>query len=301
MEGILFDIEPFALHDGPGIRTTIFLKGCPLSCLWCSNPESFLKRSNLSYNRERCIACFSCVKVCETGSLSTLSSVLEVQHDLCNACGKCIDECPEDALKLYGYRESARNIVKRVIKDKAYFDNSGGGMTLSGGEPLMQPDFTMEILKEAKKAGLHTCIETCGFAAEAEYEKILPLVDIFLFDYKAGGSEKHMLLTKQSNKLILENLKFLNASKATIVLRCPIVPGMNDTTAHFKDITRLSHDLDQIREVELMPYHNYGEHKYEQIGLPEPRLGIPAATEEQEDQWYAVLAKLGCKKLKKRI
>jgi len=300
MEGILFDIEPFALHDGPGIRTTIFLKGCPLRCQWCSNPESFLKRSNLSYNREKCNACFSCVKVCETGALSKLSGVLEVQHDLCNACGKCIDECPEDALKIYGYRESARNIVKEVLKDKAYFDNSGGGMTLSGGEPLMQADFTMEILKEAKKAGLHTCIETCGFAAEKEYEKILPLVDMFLFDYKAGGGENHMLLTKQSNKLILENLKFLNASKATIVLRCPIVPGVNDTTAHFKDIARLSHDLDQIREVELMPYHNYGERKYEQIGLPEPGLGIPAATEEQEDQWYADLAKLNCEKLKNR-
>jgi len=239
--------------------------------------------------------------VCETGALSNLSGVLEVQHDLCNACGKCIDECPEDALKLYGYRESARHIVNELIKDKAYFDNSGGGMTLSGGEPLMQPDFTMEILKEAKKAGLHTCIETGGFAAEAEYKKILPLVDMFLFDYKADGSEKHQLLTTQPNELILENLEFLNTSKANIVLRCPIVPGVNDTTAHFEAITMLSHDLDQITEVELMPYHNYGEHKYEQIGLPESGMGIPATTEEQEDQWYADLAKLGCEKLKKRI
>ena len=124
---------------------------------------------------------------------------------------------------------------------------------------------------------------------------------MFLFDYKADGSEKHQLLTKQSNELILENLEFLNASMANIVLRCPIVPGLNDTLEHFKAITKLSHDLDQITEVELMPYHNYGEHKYEQIGLPEPVLGIPAATEEQEDQWYADLAKLGCKNLKKQI
>lgn len=267
MEGIIFDIQPFALHDGPGIRTTVFLKGCPLRCLWCSNPESFTLNAVLSHKKDRCIECFQCIQVCEPGALFEKEAKLIVLHKHCTACGKCIEVCPKDALKLVGYRESSANILKRVLKDRAYFDKSGGGITLSGGEPMMQANFATHLLKEAKKAGLHTCLETSGFASQADFERILPHVDLFLFDYKATGSAKHLALTQQKNEQILNNLHFLNDKRAQIVLRCPIIPHINDTSEHFKAIDQLAAELENVIEVEQLPYHHFGAHKYEELGL----------------------------------
>jgi len=298
MKGSIFDIQTSAMHDGPGIRTTVFLKACPLRCHWCSNPESFSRESTLSWNRERCISCLSCTEVCESGALSALDEKLFVKHELCTGCGKCTHVCPEDALILYGYEEEADEIIRLVMRDKAYFDRSGGGITLSGGEAMMQADFSLELLKESKKQGLFTCIETSGYARQDEFSRILPYTDLFLFDYKATGAENHLELCGQSNELILENLEFLNRSGASIVLRCPLVPGVNDTEEHLQSITRISNELEHITEVELLPYHNYGEHKYAQTGREAPCKGMLTVAPEKAEQWEEALREMGCRKLK---
>ncbi len=300
MKGSIFDIQASALHDGPGIRTTVFLKGCPLRCHWCCNPESFHREPTLSWNPEKCTGCLSCTAFCESGALSAREGKLVVQHKLCTGCGKCIGECPEETLKLYGYKEEVDGIVRLVARDKAYFDRSGGGITLSGGEAMMQVSFSLELLQASKKQGLHTCMETSGYARQEDFAKVLPFTDLFLFDYKASGEERHMELTGKSNKLILENLEFLNRSGANIILRCPLIPGVNDTDKHLEAITRISNTMDQIREVELLPYHNYGEHKWEQTGRKAPCKGIETASPEQIEKWEASLRQMGCGKLKDR-
>ena len=298
MPGTLFDIQAFALHDGPGIRTTLFLKGCPLRCCWCSNPESFGMNPSLSHNRERCVDCLSCTSVCETGALTGREDRLQVEHALCNGCGDCVDVCPEDALKLYGYQEEASVIIKKIARDKPYFERSGGGITLSGGEAMLQSGFARELLMEAKKEGIHTCLETSGFARQEEYTGILPFVDLFLFDYKATGTETHRKLTGQNNDLILDNLAYLNREGARMILRCPLVPGINDTPEHFEAITRISNTMDGIEKVELMPYHNYGEHKYKQLGLKMPCSAEKNISALQLEEWSNTLVKMGCTKLK---
>jgi len=298
MEGIIFDIQPFALHDGPGIRTTVFLKGCPLRCRWCSNPESFTMQTVLSHKIDRCVNCLQCVQVCEDGSLINKEGKLAVYTDRCTACGRCIEVCPENALKLYGYKESTGNILKRVLKDKAYFDKSGGGITLSGGEPMLQAEFALHLLMESKIAGLHTCIETSGYADQEEIKRILPHVDLFLFDYKATGSDQHLSLTKQGNDQILSNLYYLNNKGAQIVLRCPLIPGLNDTGEHLSAIAQLGEELENVVEVELLPYHNFGEHKYEQLGLKKPETNMHAVSDSLLQSWIGELEVLGCNKVK---
>lgn len=299
MRGSIFDIQSAALHDGPGIRTTVFLKGCSLRCRWCSNPESFSPEPTLSWKRENCIGCLECTKLCESGALTASGGKLKVQHELCTGCGRCVDACPGEALKLYGYPKQADEIVRLVARDKAYFDRSGGGITLSGGEPMLQADFTLDLLKKSKKQGLHTCLETSGFALQEEFLRVLPHTDLFLFDYKVTGEEMHRKLTGQDPKLILGNLEFLDSNGAKIILRCPLIPGLNDTKKHLKTITRISNKLEGIMEVELLPYHNYGEHKYEEIGRVAPCKGRETVSPEKVEEWVETLLKMGCKKLKR--
>lgn len=298
MTGTIFDIQPFALHDGPGIRTTVFLKGCPLRCRWCSNPESFDPGPTLSYDISRCKQCHSCAEVCESKALTISEGRLQVKHALCTGCGKCIEVCPTGALSVYGYEIEAGELIRKIQKDKAYFDRSGGGLTLSGGEPLYQHAFVAEILKLAKNSGLHTCIETSGYASEQALEEIQPYVDLYLFDYKATGEASHQDLTARPKTPILKNLAWLNEQKARIILRCPIVPGLNDNPEHFRAIFELSVSHDSIEAVELMPFHTYGLHKYEHCGLPVPDLPPASADEDRIRLWQKELSDLGCKKLR---
>lgn len=294
---MIFDVQPFSLHDGPGIRTTVFLKGCPLHCAWCSNPEGISKKQTLSYQKNKCENCFKCVDVCPTEALTISNGKLSVQHSSCNTCGECVKVCPTGALKLIGFEESPEEIIERIKKDKDYFQKSGGGITLSGGEVMLQPDFALSILKMAKEENIHTCIETCGFAKEKDYEAVLPFVDIFLFDYKITNPSDHKKYTRVSNQSIINNLKFLNDKGAKIWLRIPIVPGINDTEEHFTAIAEISNKFEQIEKVELMPYHNWGEHKYEEIGIEKPGLHIDTVSEEQAQIWIVKLQELGCKNI----
>lgn len=311
MKGQVFDIQRFSLHDGPGIRTTVFLKGCPLRCRWCSNPESWSQKRQISYDPETCIHCLACTEVCPSGALTPASADasevveasgkaparLRVRHQRCEASGACLEVCPTGALKLYGRESSVMEVMEEVLRDSSYYEHSGGGLTLSGGEPLQQADFAEALLQSAKDHGLHTCIETCGHVAPDAFERILPLVDLFLFDYKATGEETHRGLTGQAPERILQNLDLLASKNAPIHLRCPLIPGLNDEKAHLQAIAFLAERYPAIEAVEVMPYHRLGQHKFSRLGLKEPELPDQAASREVVEGWKKQLLELGCKKL----
>lgn len=263
--GTIFNIQKFSINDGPGIRTTVFMKGCPLNCLWCHNPESKSRKTEIFFDARKCVGCRSC-EVCPYGCHVFTDTEHIFNREKCTACGKCAAECYTDALELVGTEKSVEEVIAEVMKDEAFYENSGGGMTLSGGEPMFQFDFTYELLKRAKENGLHTCIETCGFAKWEQYEKIADLVDIFLFDYKETDPGKHKEFTGVTNELILENLKKLDEKGCKTVLRCPIIPGLNDTDEHFTGIAKTANSLRNVLEINVEPYHPLGKGKSEMLG-----------------------------------
>ena len=296
-KGIIFDIQKAALHDGPGIRTVVFLKGCPLRCRWCCNPESLALNPEIAYDVEKCQQCHNCVQACDDNALSVQKGKLVVDYDNCTVCGKCIPECPTDALKIFGYETDVETIIREVLKDRNYYENSGGGLTLSGGDPLVQFDFALALLKRAKAEGLNTCLETEGFGEREKFEQLLPVVEHFLFDYKITDDELHRRFTGVSNESILENLDFLVENNADIGLRCIIVPGINDTESHFRAITQLSQKYKAIRQIEIMAYHDYGRNKYKMLGRSYP-LNIEAVSKETATQWLKQLQKMGCRNVR---
>lgn len=297
--GFVFDIQKFALHDGPGIRTTIFLKGCHLRCMWCCNPESQLSAPQLSFEEEKCINCFKCVSSCKTMALQNKNGKLEVNFSKCDACGDCIDECPTDALKIYGWETDAESVLKDVINDRAYFENSGGGITLSGGDPVFQPEFTCELLALAKNKELHTCIETSGYCSSDVLKTIAEFTDLFLFDFKHYKASDHVKYTSVSNDLIMSNLEMICLSGKPVILRCPVIPGVNNSIQHFEKITEISNKYPAIQSVEIMPFHDWGFHKYKQIGLEYPKVNSSTVAEDTIQSWVKTLKNLGCLKVKR--
>lgn len=293
--GIIFNIQRFSLHDGPGIRTTVFLKGCPLSCWWCHNPESKRLDIQLSFSNDLCTNCKKCASSCLNEVHVFNNNTHKLNFSKCIACGNCVNSCPNNALTLIGYTICADEIVKIALKDLDYYQNSGGGITISGGEPCFQAEFLLEILKHSKKQGLHTCVETCGFASEQTFMKILNYVDLFLFDFKLYDENLHKKYTSASLKPIKNNLLFLDKHSAKVILRCPIIPDINDNLAHFQEITNLS-KLNCVQRVELLPYHTLGLNKSKKIGN-EYFLDTSFATKEQSTKWYNTLIKLDCEKL----
>jgi len=294
MEGIIFDIQRFALHDGPGIRTTVFLKGCPLICKWCCNPESQEMKEELAYDSTKCKDSLTCVADCKPGAHSSLFGYHRFSRSNCTACGECANSCNNNALKFYGYRKTSDEIIEEVLKDRDYFQNSEGGLTLSGGEPLHQILFATEIMKKAKAENIHTCLETSGFADRDKVMEIAAYTDLFLYDYKMTDDQQHLKYIGVSNQKIIENLGLLATLKKEVILRCILIPGLNDNDQHFRAITNLSNKYSNISKVELMLYHDYGSHKYAPLGMkywPE----APAATtpKAKGDEYLAVFKKLG--------
>ncbi|MDX1286450.1 MAG: glycyl-radical enzyme activating protein, partial [Draconibacterium sp.] len=297
LEGIVFDIQRFGLHDGPGVRTVVFLKGCPLSCKWCSNPESIELQPQLSFAKEKCTEAENCISSCPEGVFSNRFWKAKVDFDDCTACGKCVEVCPSDALKLYGYSTSTEQLLEIINRDKDYYRNTGGGLTLSGGEPLMQFDFALDLLRKAKLENIHTCIETAGFVTKDRIEQVLPFTDLFLYDYKLTDDSQHQYYTGVSNQIILENLELLLKNGAQVVLRCIIIPGVNDNSEHFKAIAGLS-EHENIKQVDIMPYHEYGKHKYEQLGMKAYEFGVKTTDKELAHMWVDEIKNYGCKKVK---
>lgn len=285
MNGTIFNIQKFCVNDGPGIRTTVFLKGCPLRCIWCHNPESKKTAPEMFYNAQKCVKCGRCAKACDKVCHEFSDDVHLYDREKCAVCGKCAEVCPTEALETAGYEISVEDALRDVLKDKVFYDNSGGGMTVSGGEPMLQFDFTLSLMKAAKEAGLHTCMETCGYAPEERYREIAPYVDIFLFDYKITDPEKHRECTGVTNELILSNLRMLDGAGSRIILRCPIIPTVNDTEEHLSAIANLANSLSNVLEINIEPYHPLGSGKSEMLGREYALQGLGFPEEEMVKGW----------------
>jgi pyruvate formate lyase activating enzyme len=262
-KAIVCEIEKYATHDGPGIRSVVFFKGCPLRCLWCANPETQRKDNELYYNYNRCINCGSCLKACLRGTLS-LSDKMVIDRERCIACGSCVLACPMSALNLVGKEMTVDEVFATVEQDMVFYRESGGGITLSGGEVLLQNEFAAELLQKCRQNYIHTAIETSGFGAWEFFKNIAEYTDLVLFDIKHTDDEKHKALTGVSNKLILENLSRLASFSKNIIIRVPLIPGINDSFENIEATIDLA-KRNGIREIHLLPYHKLGRAKYEQL------------------------------------
>jgi pyruvate formate lyase activating enzyme len=264
--GIIFDIKKFSIHDGTGIRTTVFMKGCPLSCWWCHNPESQLVSMEKLYAASRCIGCMECIAVCPENAIRNREPGLFTDPDRCTACGSCADACLAEACEMAGRELTVNQVLDEIEKDTAFHDESFGGVTFSGGEPLAQPDFLFALLKACKDLQIHTALDTSGFSAWKVLDRIRHYVDVFLFDLKLMDDGRHRMATGVSNLPILENLLALSADNRLIRIRFPVIPGITDDKDNVSAIGAFVAGLPFIPPIDLLPYHNLAAAKYERLG-----------------------------------
>jgi pyruvate formate lyase activating enzyme len=295
--GLIFDIKRFALHDGPGIRTTVFLKGCPLACAWCHNPEGIAPGREVMVWETRCIRCGRCVEACPEGAIPAEGAPIP-DAARCRLCGACADVCPAGARELVGREMTVAEVMAAIEKDVIFYDESGGGATFSGGEPLLQADFLAALLAECKAREIHTALDTTGFAAPEILDKIAPNVDLFLYDLKIVDAEKHRAYTGVSNTLILSNLRRLVEQGCAIIIRVPIIPGVNDGDGDAEALADFIASLGRAPQVDILPYHRAGSEKYARLGrayrLPDtlpPTNGRMAAIEAilRERGWHVTI------------
>lgn len=266
-EGIIFDIQRYSIHDGPGIRTVVFLKGCPLRCLWCCNPESQLTNPQLSFIQSKCIGCLECIKICPNKAIRfDKEKGFLIDYKLCDMCGRCSDVCYPGARVIIGKKMSVDEVIAEVIKDKSFYNRSNGGVTLSGGEVLLQWGFAKEILKKCKELNINTAIETCGYCKWEYFTEVLEYVDLVLYDLKHLDSAEHKRLTGVDNQLILENATKVVKKVKEMIIRVPLIPSLNDSKDNIMMLVDFVSTLEKVKEIDLLPYHQLGVSKYNQIG-----------------------------------
>ena len=281
MKGIISDIKRFAVHDGEGIRTTVFFKGCSLKCVWCHNPESIDFKPQIAYYTNKCMDCGECVSVCPMTAHKITDSGHVFERDKCIVCGKCEAVCIGEALKFYGKEVTVDELLPKLIEDKDFYDTSGGGVTLSGGECLCQIDFCVELLKQLKEKGINTAVDTCGFVPKESIDKIMPYTDTFLYDIKAIDDEVHIKCTGKSNKQILDNIKYIDSCGKAIEVRIPYVPDYNDN--QMDKISDFIKNFKNIKAVKILPYHNYAGSKYVSLDMVNTLPDVLPTSQEIEN------------------
>lgn len=268
LRGMIFNIERYAVHDGPGIRTIVFLSGCQLRCLWCANPEGQELKPRLTFFSDKCTGCGKCISVCSNKAIEQINGKMVMNWNKCKRCLECVEICPNEARQSITKVMTSNEVLEKIIKDIPFYLRSNGGATLSGGEPLMQCDFSSEILRLCKEKNIHTTIETSGFADWDDFVKILKYTDFIFFDIKHMDSKKHKYGAGVGNEKILENLRKISNLNKNIVIRIPIIPGFNDSVENIEKTTKFVKNLKNITKLELLPYHKLGVIKYERIGKP---------------------------------
>ncbi len=281
VKGRVLRIQRYCINDGPGIRTTVFMKGCSLRCKWCHNPESQQPGTVLMFNQNLCRCCGLCVEQCPNQVHSIMDGVHNVKFQDCTACGECLEVCMAEALSLHGHERSVEEIMEQVVRDKDYYQNSGGGLTISGGEPLSQPEFVIALTRASKEMKIPVYLDTCGFTDRETFEEVMNEVDGFLFDVKLIDPDLHANWTGQSNELILENFRLAVSSDLDVRMRVILIPGLTDTKANLEGLVRLSDSTGFKGPVDLMPYHTMASGKSANMGLKYEMEGFQTPSKEE--------------------
>lgn len=286
LKGLVFDVQKFAIHDGGGIRTNVFLKGCPLQCLWCSNPESLASKPEITFVTNNCIGCGKCLEVCPAGAIrqaETAGEDIIIDRERCTLCGQCAKHCYAGAINIIGRYISVPELMQIIERDRKFYEQSGGGVTFSGGEPTAQPEFLKAALAEIQKRGIHTAIETSSFLPWDIYASILQHVDLVLTDIKHMDDTEHKRLTGVSNQLILDNLRNISRLGIPVRIRLPLIPGINDSDRNLEATADFVQQLNNVQSLDILPYHRLGEMKWRQLDLSYPLKGVESQTLEQVD------------------
>lgn len=294
-KGVIFNIQRYSIHDGPGIRTTVFINGCPLRCFWCQNPESQALRPQIFFDSEKCTGCGKCVQACPEGAIEIYQERSRTNRELCKGRGKCTEVCPNEARTLMGRHVTAGEVFKEVNSDAIFYQRSGGGVTLSGGEPLAQPEFAISVLKLCKDAGIHTALDTCGYAKWETLKQVLDYVDLVLYDFKQMDLAKHKKQTGVSNNLILDNARRIyHELSIPMLARVPIVPGFNDSIENIEATANfIATELGISVKVHLLPYHRLGETKYERLEKVNNSVSIQPPSEEHVEELKKIVESFG--------
>lgn len=296
MKGNIFNIQKFSIHDGPGVRTTVFLKGCPLRCKWCANPESQAVETQITYDRKKCIHCLTCVNVCPSHCIAHKNDgedgYIKIDHDNCVGCLTCVHSCPGRALSSEGEMMELDEVVRKCLQDIDFYEESGGGVTLSGGECMYQPEFTETLIGKLKEHNIHMAAETTGYIEPSIFRHLAPLFDLLLFDVKHYDANAHLAGTGVANGLIIENLTWAHEHGLNILPRIPVIPGFNAATEDAEGIADLLLDIG-LHKVQLLPFHQFGERKYELLGKDYSLKAVKALYPEDLKDYWQVFSERG--------